>query len=281
MDDNKELVEIAAKGTVKGILESLPATQKQIDITFSNIVYKINRILNFRNIESNNIENAIYEYADKIQNIEEGELLEIPQNIGVKIIEELKLVDSKIVRSLYTELLKKLSVKSECDTVHPQLLKIIPYMTENDIKFVFDLSYVEDNSFAYIEFIEINSKNEYYQAGFFSAYPKSFDSETLLLTISALLNLGVIEKRENKLFKLSQKCEAFLEDNFQIVRGSYGQDNARYKFKKDSTFKEEIKKSLMDDHEAVTVYLHQFSLTFIGLYLKDFINENDIQIIKA
>lgn len=271
-------VENTTKGITKGILESLPLTKEQLDKTFSAILFKIFSKVQSSKIEKENIEEALEKYSERVSNENLEELQQIPPELGVPVIEKLSYIQSNIIRSLYIEILIKSSIIRESNYVHPQLISIIPKLTEYDLKLINELSYSKYKSLMLINYqqkLDVGYKRCHY----FSMIPKSFDVGDNLLSIEMLETAGLVRTSNTFIIDLEAETKEFIDFNFSKINSNHRFNfNNDYLIKKETDFYKEHLEYI--DHDIVNISYKQYSLTTLGLFFLDFISDKTKLLLK-
>lgn len=71
------------------------------------------------------LEHNLEKYREKLENIPEEDISEVPPEVGVPIAEKLSYVSNEELSEMYTELLAKASQKSQANLAHPSFVNVI------------------------------------------------------------------------------------------------------------------------------------------------------------
>ena len=92
------------------------------------------------------VENNLNVYRQKLEDIDDANIIGVSPEIGVPIIEKLTYVTNEQLVELYTELLKKASIESQCSNAHPNFLNIINSLSPDEAVLIKAIKGYDENS---------------------------------------------------------------------------------------------------------------------------------------
>lgn len=96
-------------------------------------------------------------YADKLKDLPDEEIVQVPPEVAMPIIEKLSYVTNEELRELYIELLTKASIKEMNNKAHPSFVNIINNLSPDEAKFIQYLNSTES-----LPFVDITLSAENY-----------------------------------------------------------------------------------------------------------------------
>ncbi|HCJ6470983.1 TPA: DUF4393 domain-containing protein [Acinetobacter baumannii] len=96
------------------------------------------------------LKNNLEQYADKLKDVPEEQIIQAPSEIALPIIEKLSYVSNEELRDLYIELLTKASIKDMNDKAHPSFVNIINNLSPDEailLKILSSINNIHSSSF--------------------------------------------------------------------------------------------------------------------------------------
>ncbi|MCL5990592.1 MAG: DUF4393 domain-containing protein, partial [Bacteroidetes bacterium] len=162
--------------------------------------------------------NNMNKYREKIENIDEEKICNIPPEIAVPVFDKLTYTENKNISDLFINLLQKASNSDTIKDVHPNYIKLIESLSPDEAKI---LCYLYDQES--IPFIRIKRKDLNGQAFIFFEEPLTgieylislLFRENIDLYLTNLSSLGIIKRIDN-LYKTNEELYVFLNDIYKI-----------------------------------------------------------------
>lgn len=104
--------------------------------------------------------NNMERYRKKIEHLEEGDIIDVPPEIGIPLIDKLTYTQDYYVSEMYLNLLASASSKSDSMSTHPSFIRMVECLSPDEAKIILFLT---DK---YFEKKEIKIKYIYYRATF-------------------------------------------------------------------------------------------------------------------
>lgn len=223
-----ETFEILVRATTSGTIESVPKIIPQEIKLLGNTVlrlltYKIKELCAKEGVEKENIKLAITKLREQFVHCDEYDFQEIPPDIGIPILEEIKYVTSPTKRALYIHLLKAAS-KKEDTLFHPRHLQFVKGLSDSDLHFLRDLNLSETSTLLLQEHVFHFEGGGSNVGKVYDIFPKSFDRlEEPILSIQSLTQIGVLEMYRDRYHSSQQEeVEGYLAENFtKTTDGNY------------------------------------------------------------
>ncbi|TPF19388.1 hypothetical protein CBE79_27420 [Priestia megaterium] len=177
-----------------------------------------------------NIERNFDMYRKKLENIEDGQIAEVPPELGVPIVQKLGYISSEEIADLFTNLLANASSLKTCSRAHPSFIRIIENLSVDEAKILnhwsLNLLDKRDDSIAFIQFIGNTAKGEHAEL---STPLTGMDKDKVLnllypdidhLYMDNLIALGLITV--NKEFAIADdKIYTELKELYSDIRNDY------------------------------------------------------------
>ncbi len=155
-------------------------------------------------------------YKEKLEKFNKDEIVEVPSEIAVPIIEKFSYVSNEELCEMYTNLLVKASIGNECQKAHPGYVKIIERMAPDEallLKYIFERGGLPILTLS--DFIEeIPERENYIQEEIIvnrepkrETYQIVRIERNLKLYLDNLLSLGIIERKSEVYTRFSEESE--------------------------------------------------------------------------
>lgn len=144
------------------------------------------------------LENNMEKYRKKLENENINDISEVTPEVGVPILEKISYITNEELVELYTELLKKASLKSEANLAHPAFVNIInnlspdealllKWLNENkSVRFMKVNTYIDNNKWKNIAGRFSRSNHGLIYPENISAYLSNFEGLGIITTVSSI-----------------------------------------------------------------------------------------------
>ena len=293
----KKIVEATDKLPVKVIYEDLfqPGLKKAGEalgtlVEFGTIPFLPLKLLNAR--ANLLFGKNIVRYERKLEKIQNEPTIQVPEYIGIPILEKFTYLNNNVLSEAFANLLAKASFESTLGIVHPRLLSILDNLSADEAKLLVEIKDLEQIPFLDLNVIQVPNLSKDYS---FLSTPKQEITLGLLnsieqcVNVQAAYNLTGLEHKVNLDFP--ENIDLYIENlefngliRFVRNKNSLSDTNTYNKLESDfyATSIEEFKKDVKEieaemgdnfTYKAEIQYGY-FHFTEIGkLFLKACIND--------
>lgn len=181
------------------------------------------------------LKHNLEQYAERLKDIPEEQIIEPPLEVALPIIEKLSYVSNNEIQSLYIELLTKASIKELNNQAHPSFVNIINNLSPDEAILLKDVYTNKSTAIPCIEARLYDSKKKSSKrlTPYYSEYDNNSElafNENASAYISNLIGLGILQYSDMVLKKTSiyEKLEKKLNDELETAKSQLNEFDLKY-----------------------------------------------------
>lgn len=262
-DKSAALVNLEVADSIKEFRSSFPESHRAIDVTFSNLIWKLNDYLNKKGPERVLTVEGVKAYSCKIENDKNTDYIEVPTEVGIPILEKLSYVRCPNIRKIYVDILYKASYSKNQELVHPRLVNLIPSLSNQDVLFLKELYQGNVLEMTYRHRL-VDVENRFISSNVTDYFPRQLEAAEMTpqISLSNLRTLGILEERNGLNIDLHEECKAYLERNFNTKDEQFKFEE-KYFLKNESELAK-IPNFIPDKYSYTLVDIKSYQLSYLG-----------------